>query len=339
MGCGVLARAREVHPVFADPVRELDGLAADEPPRPLRPKPPLIFNTWIRLLIALGMLSFTLILFAVLFVVLGLNPLRGGAMGLAGQALIQICGTLVTYLVLVMAIERRRPPIELAPRRAGGLLVGLAGGTAAMCVVYLLIMALGGYRLGGLGHPNMGMWWAMVLMVGLGAGISEEIFFRGLLFRFVEEGLGTWGAVLVSGLVFGLVHITNPDASWWGAIAIALEAGLSLALMYALTRSLWLVIGFHAGWNVIQGPILGVVVSGSGRADGLLVTRVQGADLISGGRFGAEASIVAVLVLLALTIALARMAVRRNMIVAPRWVRRRRQRKALESAPAGAQTA
>ena len=129
----------------------------------------------------------------------------------------------------------------------------------------------------------------------------------------------------MSGVVFGLLHLTNPDGSLWGAIAIALEAGLSFALLYSLTRSRWVVMGAHAAWKLTQGMIFGAVVSGSGNTGlGLLVSEPVGPAWLSGGSFGPEASPVTVSVMLVWTVGLAVLLVRRRLVVAPLWLRRRR---------------
>ena len=67
-----------------------------------------------------------------------------------------------------------------------------------------------------------------------------------MLFRIVEEGLGTWWALAISALLFGAIHIANPGATLWSSAAIAIEAGLLFGLLYHVTRSLPLCMGVHA---------------------------------------------------------------------------------------------
>ncbi len=61
----------------------------------------------------------------------------------------------------------------------------------------------------------------------VGVATTEELLFRGVLFRIVEGWLGTWGALAVTGLLFGALHLVNPGASVVGALALAIEAGLT----------------------------------------------------------------------------------------------------------------
>ncbi len=136
------------------------------------------------------------------------------------------------------------------------------------------------------------------LMIGIVSGFIEEVIFRGILYRISEEALGTWLALLISATFFGFAHGFNPGATLFSSVAIALEAGLLLGAMYTLTRRLWVSIGTHFAWNFTQGGIFGVTVSGNSMS-GLLQSQLRGPELLSGGAFGAEASIIALLVCLA----------------------------------------
>ena len=97
-------------------------------------------------------------------------------------------------------------------------------------------------------------------------GFTEELLFRGILFRWIEEFGGSWAALAVTSALFGLAHIFNPGATWFSSFAIAVEAGVLLGGAYMLTRNLWLAMGLHAGWNFTQGEIFDVPVSGTRRA-------------------------------------------------------------------------
>jgi membrane protease YdiL (CAAX protease family) len=228
------------------------------------------------------------------------------------QFLMRAIPPLLAYLLLVKLVECR-PVTELAPRRLlpdgmTGVVAGLLLFSAVVGVLYVS----GCYHVTDT-NPNAS-WLPALLMVGLGAGIGEEIMFRGVLFRIVEEGLGTWWALLVSALFFGAVHLGNPGATLWSSAAIAIEAGLLFGLIYHVTRSLSLCMGVHAAWNFAQGTIYGIPVSGF-KADGWLVSNRTGPDWLSGGVFGAEASVVALSLCSLCTLALLVVALRRGSIV------------------------
>lgn len=227
----------------------------------------------------------------------------------------QLLPALVGYLLLVKLIERR-PLRELSVRGIPTFgVAGLVTGSVLFSLVVGVLWLLGSYHVTGV-NPQVD-WLPQVLVAGVGAGIGEEIITRGVLFRIVEEGLGTWWALAVSALFFGAAHIANPGATVWSSLAIAIEAGVLLALLYHVTRSLWACIGLHAAWNIMQGTIYGIPVSGM-RASGWLVSYRSGPDWLSGGSFGAEASVVALLICSLLSLALLRHALRRGSIVARR---------------------
>jgi len=98
------------------------------------------------------------------------------------------------------------------------------------------------------------------------------------------------------------MHIAQPGATWWSSLAIAIEAGLLLGAAYKLAGNLWLPIGIHWAWNFVQGNIFGFEVSGSDAGEALLQATVEGPEIFTGGAFGAEASVIAVIVGMAMSI-------------------------------------
>ncbi|RDJ00699.1 CPBP family intramembrane metalloprotease [Dyella solisilvae] len=267
---------------------------------------------------------------ALMFVLYKLSYAAVTGMGIVGPGvtpLIRSLGILalsllpavLSYVVLVKAIERR-PLDEFAARDLPTLgVAGLVAGAVLFSTVVFVLWLADSYHVTGT-NPDVN-WLPAVLIVGVGAGVAEEIMTRGVLFRIVEEGLGTWWALAISALFFGAAHIFNPGATLWSSLAIAIEAGVLLALIYHVTRSLWPCIGLHAAWNVMQGTVYGIPVSGTA-AHGWLVSNRTGPDWLSGGVFGAEASVVALAVCSACSAVLLVIAVRRNSIVPPAWRRR-----------------
>ena len=242
------------------------------------------------------------------------TPLQHALVNVGGE----LIPALLAYFILVRIFERRSAS-ELALRtiRTYGV-AGLVGGAALFSAVVGVLWLLGVYHvIGTNADPN---WVPEVLVVGLCAGLAEEIMFRGVLFRISEEGMGTWFALVLSALFFGAVHINNPGATWWSSSAIAIEAGLLFGMLYNVTRSMWVCVGLHASWNIMQGTVYGIPVSGT-TPDGFLVEKMTGPDWLSGGSFGAEASVVALGLCSLCTIVLLGVALRRGSIVRPFWRR------------------
>jgi len=231
----------------------------------------------------------------------------------------KVVPAMVAYWLMVRLLERRKVA-EFAPRKApvhlaAGWLVGMGILLAAAAALAIP----GFYSIQGT-NPQAPLL-APLLVLGIGAGVLEEILFRGILYRLVEETFGSWAAVVVSAIFFGLVHIANPNATWWSSLAIAVEAGLLLGMAYAWTRSLWFVIALHAAWNFTQGPVLGIAVSGIA-VDGLLKSTLVGPAMLSGGEFGAEGSILTMAICVALAVYFTRKAIASGRIVSPYWKRR-----------------
>ncbi|HET7724094.1 MAG TPA: CPBP family intramembrane glutamic endopeptidase [Propionibacteriaceae bacterium] len=295
--------------------RAADLLPADEPLRTWPPVRRWRFSPGVRLL------AF------VVAVALVVGVLVGGALLVDPRLLRSWLLVRLAELVAVVAgfaglmvVERRRP-VELALRRWTGLLWGLLLGTVLCSVVIGILAALGSYRVLGI---NAGyQFWPALVSTGLVAAVAEELAFRGVLFRLAEDVLGTWASLALSAVVFGLSHLGNPDATLWGAVAIALEAGLLFAALYAVTRSLWWTMGLHFAWNIVEGPVYGSVVSGSGGASGFLRAQFTGPDWLTGGSFGIEGSVLTVALLTAVGVWLLVLIHRRSLAVSPFWVRRR----------------
>lgn len=222
-----------------------------------------------------------------------------------------------TYLAYVRWVERRKAD-ELAYEGAlKEIGLGILTGALLLSATVGAIAALGDYTV-----TAMNPWRNLVppLAMALASAYVEELLFRGLLFRVVEEGLGTWIALLISSAFFGLVHIANPNATLLSGVAIFLEAGILLGGAYVLTRRLWLAIGIHFAWNFTQGGIFGINVSGVS-VGGLLESHLSGSPFLSGGALGAEASVFAVAFCLAVAVAFLVVAFRRGRFVSPFWRR------------------
>jgi len=234
-------------------------------------------------------------------------------------SLFEVAGAVViaaAYVLYVRVIERR-PIRELAWRGAPAEFgAGFLLGAALFTVTIGIIWALGDYAIVGV-NP----WTAMLVPLGfaISAGVLEEILFRGVIFRITEEWLGSWGALAVSSLLFGAAHMANPHATLTSALAIALEAGVLLGAAYMITRRLWLPIGLHAAWNFTQSGVFVAPVSGM-TTHGLFVAKLSGPAWATGGAFGPEASLPALLVAMS-GVGLVIYVARTGRLVQPIWRR------------------
>lgn len=226
--------------------------------------------------------------------------------------------TMAVYVGFVRVVEQR-PVSELAiPGMGRELGIGMSLGAGLYTFCAAILMILGVYRIEGFNgwQIPLGLMW-----FGLSSGFFEEMLFRGVLFRISQEVLGSWAALVISSLAFGLIHLNNPGATFQGVLFIAVEAGLLLAAAYMLTGRLWMSMGFHTAWNYTQAAIFPVHVSGAGTSLGLFKASVKGPDLLTGGIYGLEFSLVALVPLTVTGLIILVMAVRRGRMVPPMWMR------------------
>ena len=181
---------------------------------------------------------------------------------------------------------------------------GLLAGTLLITFSVVILVILGLYKISfsNISISTENLIWILVT-VGLGAAFLEELIFRGIIFRLLEQWLGSWLAIIFSGLLFGFVHLGNPNSTIFSSLAIAIEAGILLAAIYMITRKLWMVIGLHFSWNVVQGLVYSIPVSGI-PMDGLIEVQVASnkSYLLTGGAFGVEASLITMIIMSAISI-------------------------------------
>lgn len=224
--------------------------------------------------------------------------LASGDGATAGDKLVAaMAGSLTILLIYRVAVglgELRAVP-ELGLRRAPlDLLLGLAIGLALVAAIVGLLWLFGWVSIGP--KPVDGV--ALALRDSIRSGVVEELVLRLVILRLLWRAFGIWPAIAIAALLFGALHLGNPDSSLFAAACLIAGEGILIGL-YLITGRIWASIGAHAAWNFTQGWIFGAAVSGTGEiAGGPLVTRpVPGvAELFSGGGFGPEASLAALMI-------------------------------------------
>lgn len=222
------------------------------------------------------------------------------------------------YVAYGKFIERREVTELSTPgigrEWATGALIGVGLYTA--CAVALML--LGYYKVEGF---NPLVFTIPALALAIKSGVFEELIFRGVLHQSVESIFGSWAGIAAASFVFGFLHLLNPAATMTGAIYISIEAGLLLSAAYMVTRRLWICIGFHMGWNFVQEGVYSGVVSGSVGEPGLLKATIEGPTLLTGGTFGMEQSLFALVFCTTTGVILLMIAIRRGHILPPIWKR------------------
>ena len=200
------------------------------------------------------------------------------------------------FLLRVLDLDER--PLDAAlglPLSRGALrgwLYGLALGAALMSLDAGAIAIFGSLQL----HMHFSA--ALLLRGGIifvtlfWAALLEELCFRGYPFEKLVESLGATGAVLALSALFGALHLGNPNAGglWSFGFWNTLLVGVLFALARLRTGNLWFPFGLHLGWNLFQGSVFGLPVSGLSDFATVITATVHGSHRLTGGGYGPEAS-------------------------------------------------
>jgi len=233
-----------------------------------------------------------------------LGSLKGG--GTLWFTLLGISATLATYISRKFIDKDTLVSLGLKFDKAAvkDVLYGIFNSAIIMAGIYFTMLFTGLIEFEGLS------WWsgntdttAQISMAVLPIVLAvfwklivvawwEELVFRGIILQNMIKGMGLIWSVVLSCLLFGLMHAGNPDATVLSTILIALVTP-QLIYAYLKTGQLWLPIGLHLGWNFFQASIFGFASSGQ-TSPTLVMQKAIGPEWLSGGAFGAEGSILVI---------------------------------------------
>lgn len=294
----------------------------DAPAAPPAPERPGLLRRIVAFPLTLLVIEF-IVLVAAIFAIARVYDRFGfesNTPGKAFGAVLVAAGVIFAYKGLKRWVERAPDTDFTWPGSLKETGLGLLVGGGIFSLATAVVALCGGFEV--LGVRGAGQIWTM-LALAIVSSVTEETVFRGVFLRHFESMIGTWGALAVTSALFGFGHIFNPDSSWFAGFAIAVEAGIMLGAAYLITRRLWLAIGIHAGWNFAQGWLFSIPVSGGDVPLGLLITRRVGPDWLTGGAFGLEASVVAMIVATLAGVFMLSRVIRNGGMVPPMWARKR----------------
>ena len=228
-----------------------------------------------------------------------LLPPDDAALGLVG--VLVACGAALGCYALAVRLGEGRGGRELALRPAlPGLVIGAVIGLVMMAVLMGAMTVTGLYHLTWIGAAPA--WTGLGMAVQ--AAVTEELWMRALLLRLLWRVFGPVPAFAVAALAFGALHLVNPAATPFAGVTVSV-AGLMFCALYALTGRLWVPIGLHLSWNLAQGYLFGAAVSGIdlGTSAAVSTARPGAQAWLTGGAFGPEASVFALVLVGAVTLA------------------------------------
>jgi len=192
------------------------------------------------------------------------------------------------YAVLVRRFERREPwEIQIRVPMLTEIPLGFLFGGAFITAMWLIVLSLNLY---GTHRGVWRGWFSDLVFDSYISAVLEELAFRAVTLRILSRVWGVPAGVVLSSILFGVAHFSH--GSWLGILGIIVNAGLALGLLYVITGRLWLSIGMHLGFDFIETSVLGV-----GSKHGLLVStpKAGAAAWLSGGTFGPDAAVPAMI--------------------------------------------
>jgi uncharacterized protein len=206
--------------------------------------------------------------------------------------LVGLLGPVVAFVAYAIAVKKgeRRMPEEVIPSSsiAYELIIGALLGFTLMVSMLSLLWILGLYHVQ-VNHPRN--WFSFFVSNSYISGTLEELAFRAILLRLFARAFGPGWGLALSALAFGAAHLSH--ATLLVGAEISFNAGLTMGLLYMASGRLWMSIAMHIAWDFTEGAVLGV-----DNHHGLfLSTPVAGKpDLLTGGSFGPDGSLLAALI-------------------------------------------
>ena len=201
---------------------------------------------------------------------------------------------LLSYIALNRYYERRKVT-ELSTGNIGKyLLVGLLLGLLVPSLSVLFNYLRGEFII--LSVSNLTVIFLRDFTIGISLGIAtavfEEVLFRGVLFRLIEDKLGSYYAIIISGFLFGFAHLVNENATFFTGLGISIMSVFIIAA-YMYTRNLWFTIAIHFAFNFAQTNIFGTEVTAFGYPEttSIIVSQLEGSKWFTGGEAGMEATV------------------------------------------------
>ncbi|MCQ2375646.1 MAG: CPBP family intramembrane metalloprotease [Salinivirgaceae bacterium] len=198
------------------------------------------------------------------------------------------------YLIVKLLEHRKVSELMLNAQAIKQIFVGFGLGACFITVCTLTLVMMGCYKVDQYQFSHYGL--VNLLIMNLIIAVNEEILFSGIFFRYIDARFGYIPALIISAIMFGIVHFWNDNATIWTSVALGFEAGLLYTSTFKYYGSLWIPIGIHWAWNLFEESVYGFAVSGVYDTEvfRFIIPKLKGPDILTGGSFGLEGSIVTV---------------------------------------------
>ncbi|PWA03931.1 CPBP family intramembrane glutamic endopeptidase [Flavobacterium psychrotolerans] len=230
------------------------------------------------------------------------------------KGIISSAAVVLAYIYFFKKYEKRTITEFSSKGMAKYIITGVIVGVLLQSLTILVIILNGSFEIVSI-NPFSDM--IIPFTVAFSVAIFEEILIRGIIFRIVEEKLGSYISLLITAIIFGALHLANPNSTLMSGLCVGIEAGFLMGTAYIYSRNLWFPIAIHFAWNFMQSGIFGAITSGNKKTSSLLTTKIAGSQLFTGGEFGPEGTIQAIIFCSLASIVL--LILSGNKIISPHW--------------------
>ena len=225
--------------------------------------------------------------------------------------------TTTAYIFLFRAFDKRRIHELSAATFINNAVIGFLTGILLQSLFILIIYLAGTFLVVNVNPISVLI---SPFAFALTAGFVAEIIMIGIVFRLLEQQTGTLVALLVFITLFAILHINAKGATVISVGAIAMQAGFLLPAAYVFSRSLWLPVFLHFGWDFAEPGIFGGINPSSSLTQGLFTSKIAGNSLLTGAETGPQDSLTSLLLCLITGIIFLFLAKRKNNLIKPKWV-------------------
>ncbi|WP_282126421.1 CPBP family intramembrane glutamic endopeptidase [Marinifilum flexuosum] len=200
-------------------------------------------------------------------------------------------GTLIIVWIFTKFIDRKKI-FDLGfsiQNRAKDIIYGLLAGSLLIGIGFGVLWINGNLSITNINFNFFNLFQSVLIYCLV--SLNEEIIVRGYILQNFMDSMNRYLALVLSSLIFTALHLLNPNVSFLGITNIFL-AGILLGIGYIFTKNLWFPLALHFSWNFFQGPIFGFEVSGT-KSDTLISQTITGNEILTGGNFGFEGSLLA----------------------------------------------
>jgi uncharacterized protein len=231
-------------------------------------------------------------------------------------AIADAIAALATYIFLFRFYEDRKIKELSLASLSKNAITGFATGFILQSLFILIIYIFGKYSIE---HRNPLSFLIPSFAAAVTAGFVAEILIVGIFFRLIEERLGTLITLLISLILFVVMHVNAKDATVLSVLSTVIQAGVLLPAVYIFSRNLWVPIFLHFAWDFAEPGIFGGINPSISIDESLFTSKISGASFLTGGQMGPQNSIQSLILCSIAAFLFLWLAKRKDNFIKPFW--------------------